>query len=108
MLQHLARKTGCRGLFSTHYHRLAFDHANDPLVRLLPSQMVSRMTGGNYACHVLVPITAIWQVGLYHMACKVGTRIGGPEEVTFLYKLMPGACPKSYGINVARLAGLLV
>lgn len=27
------------------------------------------------------------------------------EEVTFLYRLRPGACPKSYGVNVARLAG---
>jgi DNA mismatch repair ATPase MutS len=26
--------------------------------------------------------------------------------VTFLYRLVPGACPKSYGVNVARLAGL--
>lgn len=31
---------------------------------------------------------------------------GGLEEVTFLYRLTPGACPKSYGVNVARLAGL--
>ena len=31
---------------------------------------------------------------------------GGLEEVTFLYKLCPGACPKSYGVNVARLAGM--
>ena len=38
------------------------------------------------------------------MACQVG---GGDvvEEVTFLYRLTPGACPKSYGVNVARLAG---
>jgi DNA mismatch repair ATPase MutS len=28
------------------------------------------------------------------------------EEVTFLYRLCDGACPKSYGINVARLANL--
>lgn len=28
------------------------------------------------------------------------------EEVTFLYKLCDGASPKSYGINVARLAGM--
>jgi hypothetical protein len=28
------------------------------------------------------------------------------EEITFLYKLLPGACPRSYGVNVARLAGL--
>lgn len=30
-----------------------------------------------------------------------------PEEtITFLYKLAPGACPKSYGFNAARLAGI--
>ena len=28
------------------------------------------------------------------------------REVTFLYKLAKGACPRSYGTNVARLAGL--
>lgn len=28
------------------------------------------------------------------------------EQVTFLYKVMPGATQKSYGINVAQLAGL--
>lgn len=39
------------------------------------------------------------------MACKVGNGVGGLEEVTFLYKLTLGACPKSYGVNVARLAG---
>jgi DNA mismatch repair protein MSH6 len=28
------------------------------------------------------------------------------ENVTFLYKLTPGACPSSHGFNAARLAGL--
>jgi DNA mismatch repair protein MSH6 len=28
------------------------------------------------------------------------------ETVTFLYKFAPGACPKSYGFNAAKLAGL--
>lgn len=28
------------------------------------------------------------------------------ETVTFLYKLSSGACPKSYGFNAARLAGI--
>ena len=61
-----------------------------------------------------------------HMACAVGGASeeetddaqmapgerGAPvgeglvREVTFLYKLAPGACPRSYGTNVARLAGL--
>lgn len=27
-------------------------------------------------------------------------------DICFLYKLTEGACPKSYGTNVARLAGL--
>lgn len=39
------------------------------------------------------------------MACQVGKGDEGIEEVTFLYRLTPGACPKSYGVNVARLAG---
>ena len=28
------------------------------------------------------------------------------ETITFLYKLASGPCPKSYGFNAARLAGL--
>lgn len=30
----------------------------------------------------------------------------GHKVVTFLYKFAPGECPKSYGLNVARLARL--
>ncbi|XBH92070.1 hypothetical protein VPH35_083283 [Triticum aestivum] len=46
------------------------------------------------------------KVSLCHMACQVGTGEGGLEEVTFLYRLTAGSCPKSYGVNVARLAGI--
>ncbi|KAL5206458.1 hypothetical protein ABZP36_034667 [Zizania latifolia] len=46
------------------------------------------------------------KVSLCHMACEVGKGEGGLEEVTFLYRLTPGSCPKSYGVNVARLAGI--
>lgn len=46
------------------------------------------------------------KVSLCHMACEVGVGGGGMEEVTFLYRLAPGSCPKSYGVNVARLAGI--
>lgn len=28
------------------------------------------------------------------------------ESVTFLYKCIEGACPKSYGFNAAKLAGV--
>lgn len=39
----------------------------------------------------------------FHMAAHVDDHDG---TVTFLYKFVGGACPKSYGMNVARLAGI--
>ncbi|KAG9457908.1 hypothetical protein H6P81_002416 [Aristolochia fimbriata] len=76
VLEHFICKIGCRGIFSTHYHRLAVEYEKDP------------------------------KVALCHMGCRVGKEAGGIEKVTFLYRLTPGACPKSYGVNVAHLAGL--
>lgn len=76
VLEHFVRKVQCRGMFSTHYHRLSIDYRHDP------------------------------KVSLCHMACQVGKGGGGVEEVTFLYRLTLGACPKSYGVNVAKLAGI--
>lgn len=42
------------------------------------------------------------------MGCAVTppSNPGDVEEVTFLYRLTDGACPKSYGASCARLAGL--
>lgn len=76
VLQHLSQHIGCRGLFATHYHKLADAHAHDATV------------------------------AVKHMGCAVDQGENGVPEVTFLYTLMDGACPKSYGTNVARLAGL--
>jgi len=42
-------------------------------------------------------------VSLNHMACYVDEKKG---DVTFLYKLRDGSCPKSYGMNVANMAGV--
>ncbi|KAE8662403.1 DNA mismatch repair protein MSH6 [Hibiscus syriacus] len=76
VLEHFVHKVQCRGMFSTHYHRLAVDYQNNS------------------------------KVSLCHMACQIGNGVEGVEEVTFLYRLTSGACPKSYGVNVARIAGL--
>ncbi|EDV97736.1 probable DNA mismatch repair protein Msh6 [Drosophila grimshawi] len=69
----------CRTLFSTHYHNLIdFFH------------MDKRVTLG-------------------HMACMVENEDNTDptqETVTFLYKYTAGACPKSYGFNAAKLAGM--
>ena len=51
-------------------------------------------------------------VRLGHMQCLVEDDDDGGEEstdsshITFLYTLGPGTCPKSFGVNVAKLASL--
>ncbi|XP_016389622.1 DNA mismatch repair protein Msh6 isoform X2 [Sinocyclocheilus rhinocerous] len=78
VVQELSEKICCRTLFSTHYHSLVEDHVQDPAVRL------------------------------GHMACMVENECEDPsqETITFLYKFIGGACPKSYGFNAARLASI--
>jgi hypothetical protein len=79
VLSHMAHTVGCRGLFATHYHHLASEHACDPAVSIM------------------------------HMACAVGgqeeAEVDGTagttevEEVTFLYKLAPGRhCVRQAGL----------
>ena len=78
VLDYLAGHVRCRGVFATHYHRIAESHALDS------------------------------NVAIKHMACAVtpSSSSAAVDEVAFLYRLVEGACPKSYGVNVARLAGL--
>ncbi|XP_038607513.1 DNA mismatch repair protein Msh6 [Tachyglossus aculeatus] len=76
VVKELAENIRCRTLFSTHYHSLVEDYSHSRAVRL------------------------------GHMACMVENECEDPsqETITFLYKFVPGACPKSYGFNAARLA----
>ncbi|XP_070208763.1 DNA mismatch repair protein Msh6-like isoform X2 [Littorina saxatilis] len=79
VVQELSNTIHCRSLFSTHYHSLVDQFAHDDNVR----------TG--------------------HMACMVENEEGddpSQETITFLYKFIHGACPKSYGFNAARLASI--
>lgn len=39
----------------------------------------------------------------YHMAYKANE---SGDQVIFLYKFVKGECPKSFGLNVARMAGV--
>ncbi|XP_053670072.1 probable DNA mismatch repair protein Msh6 [Anopheles nili] len=69
----------CRTIFSTHYHNLVDSFHDDP------------------------------RITLGHMACMVENEDGDDptqETVTFLYRYAEGACPKSYGFNAAKLAGM--
>eukprot|EP00079_Xenopus_tropicalis_P010511 XP_002935421.2 PREDICTED: DNA mismatch repair protein Msh6 [Xenopus tropicalis] len=76
VVKELSQSVKCRTLFSTHYHSLVEDYSHSQAVRL------------------------------GHMACMVENECEDPsqETITFLYKFIKGACPKSYGFNAARLA----
>ena len=79
VLQFLSSDVGCRGLFATHYHSLARAFEDSPCITV------------------------------QHMACDVTQDTdneGGLPDVKFLYRLADGVAPKSYGMNVARLAGI--
>lgn len=69
----------CRTLFSTHYHSLVDTFYDDDRIHL-----------GHMACMV------------ENENCEDITK----ENVTFLYKYATGSCPKSFGFNAAKLAGI--
>ncbi|XP_049285610.1 probable DNA mismatch repair protein Msh6 [Anopheles funestus] len=76
---HFLADLKCRTMFSTHYHNLVDSFHEDP------------------------------RIALGHMACMVENEDGDDptqETVTFLYRYTEGACPKSYGFNAAKLAGM--
>lgn len=79
VVKQLTQSISCRTLFSTHYHALV-----DNFLR-------------NNNCN------------LGHMACLVENENEDDptqETITFLYKFIPGPCPKSYGFNAAKLAAI--
>jgi DNA mismatch repair protein MSH6 len=95
VVEFLVRKTRCRSVFATHYHSLVDDWEIDPRVRL-----------GHMDCIVGDGGSNIGMDGVGEEMNIVSQQPQGDEEVTFLYKLCDGSSPRSYGINVARLAGL--
>ena len=88
-----ARYTRCRSLFATHYHSLVDDWEMDARVQL-----------GHMDCLVQGSETAPDSNTATGALGKKKT--DEEEEVTFLYRLCSGSSPRSYGINVARLARL--
>ncbi|CAB3408099.1 unnamed protein product [Caenorhabditis bovis] len=79
VLQNIADELSCRTFFSTHYHSICNSFLDHPNVRLA------------------------------HMKCVVDKENNEDptmEDVTFLYELESGICPKSYGFYAAKLAGI--
>ncbi|MBX3388719.1 MAG: DNA mismatch repair protein MutS [Phycisphaeraceae bacterium] len=77
---------GCRTLFATHYHELTDLAERDDL----------GMSGRIRNLHVAV---REWPL-------DSDSSPGGETQIIFLHRILPGKTDQSYGIHVARLAGL--
>ncbi|GAX75912.1 hypothetical protein CEUSTIGMA_g3355.t1 [Chlamydomonas eustigma] len=125
VLEHMTQNVGCRGMFATHYHHLSEQHAHDPHVAVMHMACAVgcaiQEEGSSWAAGCAIQEEGSSRAALIggRTTSTLSTKIGEPldgisgdfctssvEEVTFLYKLRIGACPRSYGTNVARLAGL--
>jgi DNA mismatch repair protein MutS len=82
--EYLHDKIGCKTLFATHYHEL-----------IALADKLSH--AANYS-------VAVKEVGTDAQADSGNLNAG--RGIVFLYKILPGGVDRSYGIEVARLAGL--
>ena len=84
-VKHLIERSRCLSLFATHYHSLLDEWKDHHSVRL--GHMECVVENGN-------------------ATSRTGSGSSGENNITFLYTLGEGGCPKSFGVHVARLAGL--
>ena len=76
IVEYLAKKVKAKTLFATHYHEL-----------LKLSELYENVVN-------------------FQVAVEEEKKNNGEEKITFLYKVIAGGASKSYGIHVAKLAGL--
>lgn len=95
--EHLAHFVRCRSMFATHYHGLSREFSASPLVQLR-----------HMAAHVAdEAVVGLSDKNLSDKTSgNASADAGDDAPITFLYKLRKGACPKSYGMKVASLAGM--
>ena len=90
VLERLAKDVRCFVLFATHFHELT---------------SIADAVPGVRNCHVSARVQSLSPSPF--AISHASSTSSGPESrggLTFLYKVEPGVCSKSYGIEVARLA----
>ena len=87
IVEHLHHQVGAKTLFATHYHELTELGWNDPAAAAASPDPA--------------PGTRLPRVANFHVAVREWN-----DEVVFLRKVLPGGTDKSYGVQVARLAGV--
>jgi DNA mismatch repair protein MutS len=86
IVEHLHHQVGAKTLFATHYHELTeLGWSQDPQASATTTPSGTRLP----------------RVANFHVAVRERN-----DEVVFLHKVLPGGTDKSYGVQVARLAGV--
>ncbi|KAA6399642.1 MAG: putative DNA mismatch repair protein Msh6 [Streblomastix strix] len=93
VLQDLTHRVACRTLVATHHHALAVEMARNGGIQL--GHMLCKTKQTNESQNDITLKSNLNQ--------QVAQR---PIDVVFLYRCISGVCPRSFGMNVARLAGL--
>lgn len=108
VVDHLTRRSRCRTLFATHYHSLVDDWGMDPRVQLGHMDCIVQNSTHSLTSSTCRTDDADGSIEQPREQNEGGEGGGEDEEeeVTFLYRLCNGSSPRSYGINVARLARL--
>lgn len=82
IVEHLHHQVGAKTLFATHYHELT-------------------ELGGGQEADAPHAAARLPRVANCHVAVREQ-----PHGITFLHQILPGGTDKSYGVHVARLAGI--
>jgi DNA mismatch repair protein MSH6 len=95
VLDHLAHTSRCCGLFATHYHQLAAEHAADPQVAIMhmACAVAEQQPPSAGAAAAAVGAAATGEPEQQHQSqegCGAGAGEDDVAEVTFLYKLTAG------------------
>lgn len=105
VLEHCVREVGCLTLFITHYQNLASMETTFE-GEMLRNVHVRFEEGDGKGDGEAEPDGCEDDAGGSETTETHNKNIKPDEDITFLYSIAPGVAHRSYGLNVARLAGL--
>lgn len=89
VMRDVTQRIKCRAIVATHHHSLTVDMADSPDVQM---------------CYMMTRFDTRREEA--YGRDDSDNNQSSPTDVIFLYQCISGVCPRSFGMNVARLAGL--